>query len=973
MFILRQKRFLAFCLFAAVVCAVPLLILAARNHHDAPAELVTMALIGMFCGFGLAVLIALVVFAVYRTFFTAAPAIALAPYEDVLARMPANSFLDGEARGGTLFVTQRRLIFVPHRFNFQLTSTFIPWDDVRGCLPVPATPLSHTILTIEMRDGSLQRLVVHNRQALIGYIERMRVLVESQRAVASGVLLLALGVGELASPSSTAAPNGAAVGHARAAAVRANDAVGWANEEVGRANDVAERAGDSPPGEHTIVSATRAGDVPVGGETLEGKTADSETNERRTADGETAGRTGDSETCEGKTADSDTREVKTVVMAVPPEISPSPSVGEPTTGTDEAREDKTVVTNTPIEISLSPDVADRAARKREASTHQPAGADKVIEISLSPDVADRAARKREAPTHQPAGADKVIEISLSPDVAGRGARKREAPTHQPAGASEVIEISLSLSPIGAGAALPGGNGRKNEAVASNVPIEISLSLSGAERTVPNPVVEPVGHDESATIVTTLSPLALAAGLKSEPLVPLAGHLRRLVVLLEDAYALKFGYFRKQRLDAASTASLTKEVHDLAQIAFERALRVRPGECLRWLDGLNELQRPAFIDFAAWHAKAAALPASMGVLQLPSPSPELHAAVAALRDYQPDAVSAPASADIIEQVAEMDVLPAEWLAFYRLANGVRVTFDSYELELAPLDPSRNLMTGLTLSHWSSKKNPWFYTYIAQTDGVIAQTSWSRGCEQLEKLEPPRPAAGSLAQWLTMAIAPVRFAEPSRKWSPGPLLPTPGVKRSQPPKIRRAKPAPDESRTRSALEDLLNRYRFNPHLQFDRALSPPSAQVIDELQRRLGIELPPDYVALLKAYGWAHFAVDEAAWPRPQAGDGGEAWSFEYGVRFFGVGADIPDALNIECVSTEFIAEQGDEDGPKLVPFCTVETSGDYYCFDEAGDIFIVYSDEAEPHPVDHGFLELLERQLTGLTERARKKLASGSTG
>ena len=402
MFILRQKRFLAFCLFAAVVCAVPLLILAARNHHDAPAELVTMALIGMFCGFGLAVLIALVVFAVYRTFFTAAPAIALAPYEDVLARMPANSFLDGEARGGTLFVTQRRLIFVPHRFNFQLTSTFIPWDDIRGCLPVPTTPLSQTILTIEMRDGSLQRLVVYNRQALIGYIERMRVLVESQRAVASGVLLLALGVGELASPSSSAARMGAAVGHAGAAAVRANDAVGCANEEVGRANDVAERAGDLPSGEHTIVSATRVGDVSVGGETRAGETA--ETNEGRTADSEArAGKTGDREACEGKTGDGETREAKTVVMAVPPEILPPPTVGDSTTGTYEAREDKTVVTNAPI------------------------------------------------------------EISLSPESAGQSARNREAPTHQPAGTGEVIEISLSLSPVGAGAVLPGSEGRKSEA------------------------------------------------------------------------------------------------------------------------------------------------------------------------------------------------------------------------------------------------------------------------------------------------------------------------------------------------------------------------------------------------------------------------------------------------------------------------------------------------------------------------------
>lgn len=69
-----------------------------------------------------------------------------------------------------------------------------------------------------------------------------------------------------------------------------------------------------------------------------------------------------------------------------------------------------------------------------------------------------------------------------------------------------------------------------------------------------------------------SPLASAAGLKTDSLAPLAGHLRRLVALLQDAYALKFGHIRRQRGDAAAAARLSAEVCALADIAFDRVER-----------------------------------------------------------------------------------------------------------------------------------------------------------------------------------------------------------------------------------------------------------------------------------------------------------------------------------------------------------------------------------------------------------------
>ena len=90
---------------------------------------VSFALIGAAATF---VLVVLPGFLLYRALFTASPSLAFEPGEAAFATAADNHSLDGEKRGGKLVLTERRIRFVPHRFNVNLDTVSVPWEDVEG-------------------------------------------------------------------------------------------------------------------------------------------------------------------------------------------------------------------------------------------------------------------------------------------------------------------------------------------------------------------------------------------------------------------------------------------------------------------------------------------------------------------------------------------------------------------------------------------------------------------------------------------------------------------------------------------------------------------------------------------------------------------------------------------------------------------------------------------------------------------------
>ncbi len=131
----------------------------------------------------------------YRALFTTPPALELAPGESIFATAVANHFLHGEGRGGKLVLTEHRVAFVPHRYNMQLDTFSVPWDEIKTVCTaesMTATAIAALIgvddrglqngLLVALSDGRCERFVAFNRVVLAVSLERLRSVPPGQRA-----------------------------------------------------------------------------------------------------------------------------------------------------------------------------------------------------------------------------------------------------------------------------------------------------------------------------------------------------------------------------------------------------------------------------------------------------------------------------------------------------------------------------------------------------------------------------------------------------------------------------------------------------------------------------------------------------------------------------------------------------------------------------------------------------------------------
>lgn len=173
LFLFRQPFLLYPALLATVAWAALLLVMSERNGKLTAETALVMLFVSVLCGFGVAVLFALPAFLAVRAF---GPKIEPS-FEDGESRfldVPANHFLGDEGRGGRLYVTDRRALFVPHRFNVQLATVEQRWDrveDLQWARVVGAggAPLS-SVLEIVERER-VERYVVRDAVAIGRVIE----------------------------------------------------------------------------------------------------------------------------------------------------------------------------------------------------------------------------------------------------------------------------------------------------------------------------------------------------------------------------------------------------------------------------------------------------------------------------------------------------------------------------------------------------------------------------------------------------------------------------------------------------------------------------------------------------------------------------------------------------------------------------------------------------------------------------------
>lgn len=127
---------------------------------DDPGELATLVMLTTFSGALFALLIGLIMSWVPE--ITAAN-IPLAPGETIVLKGPANHFKGLEARGGTLTLTDRRLVFTPHALNIQRSGLSVARSEIESAVPARTLGVVPNGLLIRLASGAAERFVVNNR------------------------------------------------------------------------------------------------------------------------------------------------------------------------------------------------------------------------------------------------------------------------------------------------------------------------------------------------------------------------------------------------------------------------------------------------------------------------------------------------------------------------------------------------------------------------------------------------------------------------------------------------------------------------------------------------------------------------------------------------------------------------------------------------------------------------------------------
>ncbi len=120
---------------------------AIAKGRDSVSDFALLAGIGILCGGGFAALVVGPIWALTRA-LEPSPTFELEAGETLLDESPGNHFLNGESRGGTILLTDRRIGFRPHRFNVQLETWSATKDDSPPTTQADEPPIVEGLLLL---------------------------------------------------------------------------------------------------------------------------------------------------------------------------------------------------------------------------------------------------------------------------------------------------------------------------------------------------------------------------------------------------------------------------------------------------------------------------------------------------------------------------------------------------------------------------------------------------------------------------------------------------------------------------------------------------------------------------------------------------------------------------------------------------------------------------------------------------------
>jgi hypothetical protein len=156
LFLVTRKAVLITWVLGSAAFFVFLWMSALANGKHPSDSLILLASVSVLSGLGIAALVVGPIWAVVRS-FSKPPTLELEAGEEIVKDVSANHFLGGEARGGRLLLTNRRIGFRPHRFNVQLDTWSAPLENV-----VSVEPEGERFLVLELEHGEPQWLVVQS-------------------------------------------------------------------------------------------------------------------------------------------------------------------------------------------------------------------------------------------------------------------------------------------------------------------------------------------------------------------------------------------------------------------------------------------------------------------------------------------------------------------------------------------------------------------------------------------------------------------------------------------------------------------------------------------------------------------------------------------------------------------------------------------------------------------------------------------
>jgi hypothetical protein len=173
LFLFRQPFLLVPGVLGTVLAAGFFLRTMAANGRTSAGHFVTLLIIAPLVGFGLAVLTGLPAFMVRAAL---RPKLAFEPEqgEVIVKQERVNHFLRDEGRGGTLFITDRRIVFLPHRFNVQLDRVehrLLDIRDMQWARVVTATGVPVSCILEIVEADRTEKYVVKDALALGAVIE----------------------------------------------------------------------------------------------------------------------------------------------------------------------------------------------------------------------------------------------------------------------------------------------------------------------------------------------------------------------------------------------------------------------------------------------------------------------------------------------------------------------------------------------------------------------------------------------------------------------------------------------------------------------------------------------------------------------------------------------------------------------------------------------------------------------------------